>query len=417
MSTKKRFLPVFSILVLLVLIIIAFLWWREHRPNNNPVQKVEASDEQIARGRYAARVADCAACHTATDGPAFAGGFPMETPFGKLYGSNITPSADHGIGRWTLEDFRLAVREGIAPGGRHLYPAMPYNSYHGMSDQDVDDIYAYLMTRPAVDAPIPENELSFPFNQRFLLIGWNLLFQNKEPLPAASEGDSPLWVRGRYLADVMGHCNECHTPRGTFGQMDLTNVLKGGTLGRFNAVDITPAGLAGRGWTPADLARFLGTGNAPQGSAFSEMHMVVAMSTQYLTKDDMKAMTTYLMGDAPPAAKPVQVKLGVEPGKMAYMNFCAGCHGVSGQGKPNVAPGMEGNATLRQADGKNLIVSILDGIPEQAFPGNGNMQPMPGFTHKMDDKAVAELVNYLRVTWGGLDGDIGAEGVRALRGE
>ncbi|HLU04189.1 MAG TPA: c-type cytochrome [Advenella sp.] len=412
---KRRFLPALFLIVVVLLIIVAILWWRENRSNDNPVQKVSATDEQIARGRYAARAADCAACHTVEGGGLFAGGFPMETPFGTVHGSNITPSADYGIGRWTREDFYRAVRDGITPGGRHLYPAMPYNSYHLMSDQDLDDIYAYLMTRPAIDVPTPENDLPFPFNQRFLMIGWNLLFQNKDPLPAVSSGDSELWVRGRYLTDVMGHCAECHTPRGMFGQMDLAQSLKGGTLGRFKAADITPAGLAERGWTPDDLGRFLATGTAPQGTAFSEMHMVVALSTQYLTKDDMKAMTTYLMGDKPPAPTAVQLAPGGGQGRAHYLNLCAGCHGIAGEGKPNVAPAMAGNATIRQTDAANLIASVLDGLPEQAFPGNGNMQSMPGFARKLNDQQMAELINYTRTTWGGLPADIKAAQIDALR--
>ena len=412
---KRRILPVLSILVILLLVIVAILWWREHRSNDNPVQKVTATDEQIERGRYAARAADCAACHTVEGGGLFAGGFPMETPFGTVHGSNITPSADHGIGRWTAEDFRRGVRDGVTPTGRHLYPAMPYNSYHLMSDQDLDDIYAYLMTRPAIDVPTPENSLPFPFNQRFLMIGWNLLFQNTDPLPAVSKGDSELWVRGRYLTDVMGHCAECHTPRGMFGQMDLGKQLEGGTLGRFKAADITPEGLAGRGWTPEDLSRFLATGNAPQGSAFSEMHMVVALSTQYLNKNDLKAMTTYLMGDQPPAAKKVAIQPGDGQGKAHYLNLCAGCHGVSGEGKPNVAPSMAGNATIRQPDAINLIASVLDGLPEQSFPGTGHMQSMPGFAGKLNDQQMAELVNYTRTTWGGLPGDIKPAQIGELR--
>ncbi len=412
---KRRILPVLSVLVLLAIVIIAILWWREHRDNTNPVQKVTATDEQIERGRYAARAADCAACHTVQGGGLFAGGFPMETPFGTIHGSNITPSADYGIGRWTKEEFRVAVRDGVTPTGRHLYPAMPYNSYHLMTDDDLDDIYAYLMTRPAVDAPTPENDLPFPFNQRFLMIGWNLLFQNKDPLPAASEGNSELWVRGRYMTDVMGHCAECHTPRGMFGQMDLDKPLKGGTLGRFKAADITPEALAERGWTQKDLAQFLATGNAPQGSAFSEMHMVVALSTQYMTPEDMKAMTTYLMGDKPPAPKEVPIKTVAGEGRTHYLNLCAGCHGVSGEGKPNVAPPMVGNSTLRQDDATNLIASILDGLPEQKFPGHANMQPMPGFSHKLNDAQMAELVNYSRAAWGGLPGDVKPEQIAKLR--
>ena len=135
------------LILLVVIIVIAVLWWRENRRYDGPVQQVTASTEQVARGRYLAQAADCAACHTASGGAPLAGGYPLETPFGTIYGSNLTPSADHGIGRWTKDDFFLALTQGVAPGGRHLYPAMPYTSYKGISRQDADDIYAYPLKR------------------------------------------------------------------------------------------------------------------------------------------------------------------------------------------------------------------------------------------------------------------------------
>ncbi|CVG53587.1 G3-ADH subunit II [Serratia marcescens] len=247
------------------------------------------------------------------------------------------------------------------------------------------------------------------------LIGWNLLFRSQDPLPASSQGSSPQWQRGRYLADVLGHCGECHTPRGALGQMDLAKPMQGGDLGRFMAPDITPHGLAQRGWTPQDVSRFLSTGFAPQGSAFSEMHMVVDLSTRHLTPEDHQALALYLMGEQPPAAVPVKMGQGSDAGRMAYLDQCAGCHAREGEGKPHVAPAMRDNATLRQVDGKNLIVSVLDGLPAQQFPNGESMQSMPGFGERLSDADVAELVNYLRVTWGGLPADITAEQVKALR--
>ncbi|PVZ88909.1 cytochrome C oxidase Cbb3 [Serratia sp. S1B] len=409
---KKRF-ALWGLLI--VAIVIAILWWRENRRYDGPVQQVTASSEQIARGRYLTQAADCAACHTATGGAPLAGGFPLETPFGTIYGSNLTPSADHGIGRWTKDDFFLALTQGVAPGGRHLYPAMPYTSYKGMSREDADAIYAYLMSRPAVDVATPKNDMPFPFNQRMAMIGWNLLFRNSDPLPASSQGASAEWLRGRYLADVLGHCGECHTPRGMFGQMELSKPMQGGDLGRFIAPDLTPEGLAQRGWTLDDMTQFLSTGIAPQGSAFSEMHTVVALSTRHLTPEDHRALATYLMGDKPPPAVAAKIGVGNEAGRITYLDQCSGCHERDGAGKPHVAVAMRNNATLRQPDGKNLIVSVLDGLPAQQFPGNESMQSMPGFADRLDDAQIADLVNYLRVTWGGLPGNITAEQVKALR--
>ncbi|UAN56556.1 cytochrome c [Serratia sp. JSRIV004] len=403
------------LIVLIAAIVIAVLWWRENRSYDGPVQQVTASSEQIARGRYLTQAADCAACHTAAGGAPLAGGYPLDTPFGTIYGSNLTPSADQGIGRWTKDDFFLALTQGVAPGGRHLYPAMPYTSYKGISREDADAIYAYLMSRPAVDVAIPANDMPFPFNQRMALIGWNLLFRNSDPLPASSQGSSAEWQRGRYLSDVLGHCGECHTPRGMLGQMEVNKPMQGGDLGRFIAPDITPQALAQRGWTPEDLSRFLSTGLAPQGSAFSEMHMVVDLSTRHLTPEDHRALVTYLMGDKPPQPVAVKIGQGSDAGRITYLDQCSACHERDGAGIPHVAVAMRDNATLRQPDGKNLIVSVLDGLPAQQFPGNESMQSMPGFADRLDDAQIAELVNYLRVTWGGLPVDITAEQVKALR--
>lgn len=402
-------------IVLIAAVVIAVLWWRENRSYDGPIQQVTASSEQIARGRYLTQAADCAACHTAAGGAPLAGGYPLDTPFGTIFGSNLTPSADHGIGRWNKDDFFLALTQGVAPGGRHLYPAMPYTSYKGISREDADAIYAYLMSRPAVDVAIPANDMPFPFNQRMALIGWNLLFRNNDPMPASSQGNSAEWQRGRYLSDVLGHCGECHTPRGMLGQMELSKPMQGGDLGRFIAPDITPQALAQRGWTPEDLSRFLSTGLAPQGSAFSEMHMVVDLSTRHLTPQDHQALVTYLMGDKPPQPAAAKIGQGSEAGRITYLDQCSACHERDGAGKPHVAVAMRDNATLRQTDGKNLIVSVLDGLPAQQFPGNESMQSMPGFADRLDDAQIAELVNYLRVTWGGLPADITAEQVKTLR--
>lgn len=403
------------LIVLIAAIVIAVLWWRENRSYDGPVQQVTSSNEQIARGRYLTQAADCAACHTAAGGAPLAGGYPLDTPFGTIYGSNLTPSADQGIGRWTKDDFFQALTQGVAPGGRHLYPAMPYTSYKGISREDADAIYAYLMSRPAVDVAIPANDMPFPFNQRMALIGWNLLFRNSDPLPASSQGSSVEWQRGRYLSDVLGHCGECHTPRGMLGQMEVNKPMQGGDLGRFIAPDITPQALAQRGWTPEALSRFLSTGLAPQGSAFSEMHMVVDLSTRHLTPEDHRALVTYLMGDKPPQPVAAKIGQGSDAGRITYLDQCSACHERDGAGIPHVAVAMRDNATLRQPDGKNLIVSVLDGLPAQQFPGNESMQSMPGFADRLDDAQIAELVNYLRVTWGGLPADITAEQVKALR--
>lgn len=373
--------------------------------------------EQIARGRYLVRAGDCAACHTAPQGAPFAGGVELASPFGKFYGTNITPDKKHGIGNWSADDFYTALHDGKTPD-KHLYPAMPYTSYRGLSRADTDAMYAYLMQVKPAAVPNRPHDLQFPYNLRLALVGWNLLFlENK--LPDASSGNSESWQRGRYLSNALGHCAECHTPRAAFGRLDLSRPLAGAALSRVGAPDITPAGLATRGWTTAGLQQFFATGIAPQGSAFGEMYPVVHLSSQYLNQGDLAPMSTYLLGDKAPAPQPVKAinadAAQLAPGRRHYVAVCAGCHGREGEGKPHVAVPMAGNSTVRNADAHNLIVSMLDGIEAQRFPGTEAMQDMPGFAARMNDEELAQLANYLRATWGGQPADVTPAAVKALR--
>jgi mono/diheme cytochrome c family protein len=373
--------------------------------------------EQVAHGRYLAKAADCAACHTAKDGAPFAGGVKLDSPYGTFYGSNITPDKDHGIGNWSAEDFYKALHDGNARG-KHLYPSMPYTSYRQLTRADTDAIYAYLMSVQPVAVANHPHDLKFPYNLRFGMALWDMVFL-KDTLPDASTGKSADWQRGRYLANALGHCAECHTPRNVFGQLEDAKPLSGAALGRTIAPDITPAGLASRGWTGGDLQTFFSVGIAPQGSAFGEMYPVVHLSTQYLTKDDVRALSVYLLGDTPPAPQPVTPVAAdaamLAAGRSVYLAVCAGCHGLSGEGKPHVAVAMNGNSTLRQADPHNLLVAMLDGIDTQKFAGLEDMQAMPAFSSTLSDDELAQLANYLRATWGGQAANVTAQDVKALR--
>ena len=386
-----------------------------------PMQVVNAPPDVVARGKYLAEAADCAACHTAPGGAPLAGGLPMPSGFGTIYATNITPDPDDGIGRWSADDFWRALYDGVRRDGQQLYPAMPYTSYRGMTRADADAIYAYLMQMRPMKVANRRTELNFPFNIRLGMVGWNLLFLH-DTLPAVSAGTSPAWQRGRYLVNVLGHCGECHTPRGIVGEMELSRSFTGFALGRVAAPDITPAGLAARGWTAAALVAFLGRGLARQGSAFSDMHPVIMLSTRNLTPADLDAVATYLLGDSPPApaslAAPDPADVAADAngaGRISYVALCAGCHGLEGNGMPNTVVAMRNNSTLRLTDPRNLIVAMLDGIGAENFPHRQSMQAMPGFADKLSDAEAAALANYLRATWGGQKGDVTADTVRALR--
>jgi len=153
------------------------------------VQVVNAPAELVARGKYLAEAADCAACHSAPGGAPYAGGLAMQSGFGTIYATNITPDPDNGIGRWNADDFWRALHDGIRRDGQQLYPAMPYTSYRGMTRADADAIYAYVMQlRPMKVANLP-TQLDFPYDIRLGMIGWNLLFLT-DAVPAASTGSS-----------------------------------------------------------------------------------------------------------------------------------------------------------------------------------------------------------------------------------
>ncbi|WP_308724958.1 cytochrome c [Metapseudomonas otitidis] len=377
---------------------------------------------QIEHGRYVSRAADCVACHSIEGGAPYAGGLPLASPFGTIYGTNITPDKEHGIGRYSADDFFRALTEGEKPDGTKLYPAMPYTSYHLISREDSDALYAYLMSLEPIARPSPKTELAFPFNLRFGLSFWNMLYKNRVQLEPA-DGRSEQWKRGQYLVDVLGHCGECHTPRNALGALQQEQRLEGGVILGYLAPSLKADDMAARGWSTEDLATFLRHGVSAQGTVFNEMYPVLHHSLQYLPEVDHKAMAVFLMGDQPPApaviaTRPLaELSPSAQAGRQDYLNVCAGCHGAEGQGIPHVAVAMAGNTTLRQADSRNLLRVIDDGIREQQFTGFERMQPMPGFSDKLDDPRLRDLLNYLRQTWGGLDDELTLEQVKALRAD
>ncbi|WP_315920610.1 cytochrome c [Mesorhizobium sp. SP-1A] len=375
------------------------------------------------RGAYVAVAADCYACHTAKDGAPWAGGLPFPTPFGTIYSTNISPDKDHGIGNWSRADFHRALRDGVGKGGVHLYPAMPYASYRSMTPQDVDAVYAYLMSREPMKVENKRNDLAFPFSIRQSLTFWNLVNLPGKPL-AADGARSEAWNRGHYLVDGLAHCGECHTPRNFMQGMKRQAYLQGAVLEGVAAPDITKDGLARMGFDPQLLPVFMKSGISAQGAMTNQMFDVVHFSTQYMTGDDLAAMSAYLFDldkvpdKATPLAAPKPVEVAADlsaSAKGTYLNLCSGCHGVEGQGIPHVVVPLATNASLRLTDARNLIHTVLNGIPAQRFPGLERMQPMPGFKDQIDDKQMADLANWMRAIWGGEQPGVTADEVGQIR--
>jgi mono/diheme cytochrome c family protein len=207
------------------------------------------------------------------------------------------------------------------------------------------------------------------------------------------------------------------------GAMQQDKRMTGGLLNGYLAPSLLADDLAARGWNHQDLSSFLKHGMSAQGTMFNEMFPVFHNSTQGLTDPDLAAMATYLLGDQPPAAKVLtdvpldKLSASAQRGRQEYLNVCAGCHAVEGEGKPHIAVAMRGNTTLRLEDPRNLLRVIEDGIGEQQFVGFERMQPMPGFADKLSQEQLADLLNYLRQGWGGQAGDLAVSDVQKLQAD
>lgn len=270
-----------------------------------PPSAIAAGDAE--RGEYIFHAAGCAYCHTdpgkkdgenaRPKGEPLAGGHPLKTPFGTFYTPNITPHPEAGIGKWALEDFRRALREGRAPDSAPYYPAFPYTSYTGMTDADVADLWAYLQAQPPSDRANREHDLKFPFNLRILMHGWRLLFFEDGWTRAVDEDRSAEWRRGAYLVRALGHCGECHTPRNVFGAMDRSRELGGNPEGPGGKIpNLRPHdGKGAATWRKKDIVEYLSSGMTP-GADFAggEMAVVIDESTSRLTPEDRAAIATFV---------------------------------------------------------------------------------------------------------------------------
>lgn len=381
-------------------------------------------EKLVPAGANVAKAADCTACHTAPGGAPLAGGLGIETPFGVIYATNITPDTETGIGSWTRADFHRAVRDGKAPGGRRLYPAMPYASFRHMSEADVDALYAYFKTRLPMKVANRADNLEFPFNIRTVLAFWNLVNLPSTGVVAPEPQRSDLWNRGRYVVNALAHCGECHTPRNITQGMKSDAALQGTLLGGVEAPAITKAGLTQMGFDPVTLASFMKSGLSAQGGMTGSMFEVVHYSTQYMSEEDLSALSAYLFDldvlpeSASPPAAPPAVEIPADAtasAQTSFTNLCAGCHGATGIGIPNVSVPLTTNASVRLTSGRNLIKVIVDGLPEQNFPGLAHMQAMPGFRDRLSDQQIADLANWLRARWGGQQPNVTAQAVTDMR--
>ena len=358
----------------------------------------------VARGEKLAHLGNCAGCHTAQGGRPFAGGRPLETPFGTVFTTNITPDPETGIGRWSRKAFVRALREGVARNGDLLYPAFPYDHFTHASDSDIDALYAFLMRRPAVQARAPVNRLKEPFGFRPLLAGWNLLFLHKGPL-VDDPGQSAEWNRGRALAEGLAHCGGCHTPRNELGAERSDHAYDGAWTEGWYAPPLNTSSPAVRPWTTDALFAYLRTGlSATHAAAAGPMGSVTRGLAQ-ASEDDVRAIAVYfasLMAHAPsaqgsPPADKGNVTDAAHPEAAAlFAGACATCHAAGApmmqEGRPSLAWG----TPLHEDTPNDTIQIIVHGL---APPAGRSGPTMPAYGDSFSDRQLADITAYLRARY------------------
>ncbi|RVV96810.1 c-type cytochrome [Mesobaculum littorinae] len=444
----KTFLRILAGLVLVgVIALLAFIFV--------PVQRTQPATELAAdwqpaegQGKMVLDAGDCVACHTSDEGKSLAGGRAVASPMGTIWSTNITPDDDTGIGTWSYADFRAAMIDGVAPNGTHLYPAMPYENYRLMTEEDMRALYDYLMTEvEPVSEPNKETALPFPFNQRWGIRAWKWLALTHDA-GFAPAGASDAQDRGQYLVESLGHCGACHTPRNAFMAQDGVTAaedsfLTGGVVGGWNAPALRGDAAGIKDWTVSELADYLATGRNAHSAANGEMSLVIEHSLQKLPDSDNIAIAAYLKGmdgdavDLPetlaaagPTATPeaeaddagadtaemlVSADPGMPLGARLYSDNCLGCHFASGKGAPGIFPELQGNSLVVGSEVSPLISVILNGAELPATEKRPMTLRMQGYADRLSDDEIAELATWLRGAWGNDAGPVAAADVADVR--
>ncbi len=389
-----------------------------------------------SKGEYLARAANCVACHSVDGGEAFSGGLKMMTPMGALYATNITPDKETGIGNYTLEDFDKAVRLGQVKDGHRMYPAMPYPSYAKLSAEDISALYDFFMkeVKPVKLANKPAEIPSY-LDVRWAMGIWNAIFFDDARFKPV-EGKDAVWNRGAYLVEGAGHCGVCHTPRGiAFQEKGMTykdgNFLVGAPLDNWTASNLTGDINSGLGrWSKEDLAAFLKTGHNQHGIAFGTMVDVINNSTSYFTDADIDAMSTYLKSLPPQKEKgatawaytadtatALKARDYSKTGALVFAQQCAACHVADGKGRGDYQPPLAGNPTVLDPDASSLINMVLNGSARVIVNGVPDSYRMPYYRVLLSDQQVADVVTFIRGSWGNKASAVTAKQVSDVRKE
>ena len=384
------------------------------RPAIAPVERPAPesfSAGSVAHGEALAAAGHCVSCHTRPGGELFAGGYGVNTPFGIIYGTNITPDPKTGIGTWPFEAFLRAMRDGVARDGSHLFPAFPYNAYTKLTDDDLKALYAYLMTRQPVSATVPSNTVPFPLSVRALQEGWKILLFRSGRF-RANPAKSDEWNRGAYLAEALSDCSGCHTPRNSLGGEKAGNAYAGAMADGWIAPALDEANPSPVPWTQEELFSFLRTGtSALHGAAGATMTPVIrdALALAVVPDSDVHAIAVYFSDMDHAAARAsgvdVTVREALATSDLAvgqsydadadlYASACISCHYNTGSVPLPARPELALNSALTLSEPTNFIQVVLKGV------GSSDGAPglvMPVYA-SLTDGEIARLAAYLRRT-------------------
>ena len=371
-----------------------------------------ASAQTLAQGQYLVQAGNCIACHTARGGAPMAGGRGIETPFGTVYSSNLTPDTETGIGLWNAAHFWRALHHGRSRDGRLLTPAFPYNHTTLISRADADAMFAWLRSLPPVQRSQPPSTLTWPLGTQPALAVWRSLYFKAGSFQARRDHNAE-WNRGAYLVQGLGHCAACHSPRNALGASGAVDDLSGGLMPVVNWTAPSLRDNAQTGLAQAsleDIQTLLKTGRAGQHHTSGPMAEVVQYSTQHLSEADLRAMAVYLKSQTTAqtlpftaaqsaSMRPVRQDIASR-GAHIYEKQCAGCHGEQGQGQPGAYPALAGHRAVQQTDTTNLVQTVLYGGYPPATAGNPRPFGMPPFILTLEDKDIAAVLTHLRSQWG-----------------
>jgi mono/diheme cytochrome c family protein len=372
----------------------------------------------VEKGRYLTTLGDCTACHTLPGKPAFSGGVVLDTPFGKLLGANITPDPVTGIGRWRFEDFQNAMSKGHGLDGKRLYGAMPYTAYTKVLREDNQAIWAYLQTLDPVENKVETNQLPFPFNVRTSLLGWNLLnFQEGEFKPDPKKSEQ--WNRGAYLVQGLGHCGTCHTPKSLTGGDKNDQFLGGANLQNWVAPNITADAHSGIGsWSENDIVKYLKTGANRFDIASGPMAEEVEHSSQHWKDEDLMAVAVFLKNGSPPTDTPKALAAtdsAMVAGKAIYADRCSACHVGNGDGVEHLFPKLAMAPLVNGADASSMIRVVLAGSRAGATDAAPTAPAMPSLGWALSDDNVANVLTYVRNSWGNAAPAVSSADVKTVR--